>query len=292
MNSQINNISDTLKDLYEPIAPELVLVEQGLENQIKLIAENHEKLVERHLYLKDVIRQLSLMRGKLLRPALVLLCGKIVGSELTTELVSMAIASELVHAASLIHDDIIDNAITRRARKALYREFGISIAVLVGDVLYAQFFTLITELNLSSEARLRLMQLFCAVTKRMSQGEIFQHGIKRYKIEPTVEDYLVIIKSKTASLMEACCAAGALVGGGTNRQVKEASDFGCQFGLVFQLIDDQMDKDQQVATGANGDKNAAIKAAYKSLETFPESEAKISLINLITVVISQTTSSR
>ena len=82
----------------------------------------------------------------------------------------MAVAAELVHAASLIHDDIIDHAVVRRARAAIYREFGTSIAVLVGDVLYAQFFSLIAELRLPAEQRLKLVQLFCAVTKSMSQG--------------------------------------------------------------------------------------------------------------------------
>lgn len=248
----------TLTRIYEPIAAELRLVEAGLARQIQALAENHEKLIERHAYLKDVVASLSAMRGKLLRPALVLFSGRAVqagsavGARYDAPLIAMAVAAELVHAASLIHDDIIDHSLMRRAHAALYREFGTSIAVLVGDVLYAQFFSLLAELPLAAGQRLRLVQLFCAVTKTMSQGEIFQHGIKRYGLAITVDDYLAIIRSKTAALMSACCAAGALVAGGSEQQITAAEEFGLQFGLAFQLMDDQMDQDALAADLAPG----------------------------------------
>ena len=139
--------------------------------------------------------------------------------------------------------------------------FGTSIAVLVGDVLYAQFFTLLAQLPLPDVQRLRLVQMFCAVTKSMSQGEIFQHGIKRYDLEVTVDDYLAIIRSKTAALMSACCAAGALVAGGAEPQVAAAEEFGLQFGLAFQLMDDQMDQDAlatDLAPGREARTHAAL----------------------------------
>ena len=233
------------------------------------------------------------MRGKLLRPALVLLSGRAVaGSDVAcppgSALVTMAVAAELVHAASLIHDDIIDHAVLRRARAALYREFGTSIAVLVGDVLYAQFFSLIAELQLPAEQRLRLVQLFCAVTKSMSQGEIFQHGIKRYHLEITVDDYLAIIRSKTAALMSACCASGALVGGGSETQVTAAGEFGLQFGLAFQLMDDQMDQDALAAELALMQRAAEhIRLARNDLADFPASEPRNALEALTGFVLAQ-----
>ena len=202
----------------------------------------------------------------------------------------MAVAAELVHAASLIHDDIIDHAVVRRARAALYREFGTSLAVLVGDVLYAQFFSLIADLRLPAEQRLRLVQLFCAVTKSMSQGEIFQHGVKRYHLEITVDDYLAIIRSKTAALMSACCASGALVAGGSEPQVTAAGEFGLQFGLAFQLMDDQMDQDALATelalvqrAGAHGGRAGAV------LRRFPDSEARSALEALTGFVLAQRT---
>ena len=151
-----------------------------------------------------------------------------------------------MHAASLIHDDIIDHAVVRRARAALYREFGDQHAVLVGDVLYAQFFSLIAELQLPAEQRLRLVQLFCAVTKSMSQGEIFQHGIKRFHLEITrrlPRDHPQQDRRADVRL----CASGGPVGGGTEPQVTAAGEFGLQFGLAFQLMDDQMDQDALAA---------------------------------------------
>ena len=261
--------------------------------QIRSLAENHEKLIERHAYLKQIIASLSAMRGKLLRPALVLLSGRAVaGSDVArttgSPLVAMAVAAELVHAASLIHDDIIDHAVVRRARAALYREFGTSIAVLVGDVLYAQFFSLIAELQLPAEQRLRLVQLFCAVTKSMSQGEIFQHGIKRFHLEITIDDYLAIIRSKTAALMSACCASGALVGGGTEPQVAAAGEFGLQFGLAFQLMDDQMDQDAlatELALVQRAGEHALL--ARTILAHFPASESRSALEALTGFVLAQ-----
>ena len=176
----------------------------------------------------------------------------------------------------------------RRAHTALYREFGTSIAVLVGDVLYAQFFTLLAELRLPAEQRLRLVQLFCAVTKTMSQGEIFQHGIKRYDLEITVDDYLAIIRSKTAALMSACCAAGALVAGGSEPQVTAAEEFGLQFGLAFQLMDDQMDRDglaSGVAPGRKAHEHAVV--ARAALAGLPAGPARAALEGLTGFVLAQ-----
>ena len=283
-----------LERIYESIAGDLRLVEAGLERQIRALAENHEKLVDRHAYLKEVIASLSAMRGKLLRPALVLFSGRAAGGRSAaavqpdSPLIAMAVAAELVHAASLIHDDIIDHAVMRRAHAALYREFGTSIAVLVGDVLYAQFFTLLAELAAPARQRLRLVQLFCAVTKTMSQGEIFQHGIKRYALEITVEDYLAIIRSKTAALMSACCAAGALVAGGAEPHVAAAGEFGLQFGLAFQLMDDQMDQDAlatDLAPGRQAQEHALL--ARTALAGLPPGPACASLDDLTGFVLAQ-----
>ena len=283
----------SLEQIYGPIAADLRLVEAELELQIRALAENHEKLVERHAYLKEIISSLSSMRGKLLRPALVLLSGRAVGGAGVSRspgspLVTMAVAAELVHAASLIHDDIIDHAIVRRARAAMYREFGTSIAVLVGDVLYAQFFSLIADLQLPAAQRLKLVRLFCAVTKSMSQGEIFQHGIKRYHLEITVDDYLAIIRSKTAALMSACCASGALVAAASEPQVTAAADFGHQFGLAFQLMDDQMDQDAlptDLALLQHAGEHARVAGA--ALARFPASVERCALESLSDFVLAQ-----
>ncbi len=281
-----------MRRIYESIAGDLRLVEAGLERQIRALAENHEKLVDRHAYLKEVIASLSAMRGKLLRPALVLFSGRAArarsAAAIDSALIGMAVAAELVHAASLIHDDIIDHALMRRAQVALYREFGTSIAVLVGDVLYAQFFTLLAELPVPAEQRLRLVQLFCAVTKTMSQGEIFQHGIKRYDLDITIDDYLAIIRSKTAALMSACCAAGALVAGGSEPHVAAAEEFGLQFGLAFQLMDDQMDQDApacDLAPGRKAREHAVL--ARTALAGLPPGPACSALDDLAGFVLAQ-----
>lgn len=283
-----------MERIYGPIAADLELVEAGLERQIRSLAEQHEKLIERHAYLNRVVAVLSAMRGKLLRPALVLFSGRAVAggaagapAAADSPLITLAVAAELVHAASLIHDDIIDRALVRRSHTALYREFGTAIAVLVGDVLYAQFFTLISELQLPAAQRLRLVQLFCAVTKTMSQAEIFQHGAKRYDLDLTVDDYLAIIRSKTAALMSACCAAGALAGGGSEAQFTAAGEFGLQFGLVFQLIDDRMDQDAPAAAGTCSALRGHTARARAALAALPPGESRTALDALTNFVLGQ-----
>ena len=283
-----------MERIYGPIAADLELVEAGLERQIRSLAEQHEKLIERHAYLNRVVAVLSAMRGKLLRPALVLFSGRAVAggaagapTAADSPLITLAVAAELVHAASLIHDDIIDRALVRRSHTALYREFGTAIAVLVGDVLYAQFFTLISELPLPAAQRLRLVQLFCAVTKTMSQAEIFQHGAKRYDLDLTVDDYLAIIRSKTAALMSACCAAGALAGGGSEAQFTAAGEFGLQFGLVFQLIDDRMDQDAPAAAGTCSALRGHTARARAALAALPPGESRTALDALTNFVLGQ-----
>lgn len=269
-------------------------MEAGLERQIRALAEQHEKLIERHAYLNRVVTALSAMRGKLLRPALVLFSGRAVAgadggarTAADSPLITLAVAAEVVHAASLIHDDIIDRALVRRNHTALYREFGTAIAVLVGDVLYSQFFTLISELPLPAAQRLRLVQLFCAVTKTMSQAEIFQHGAKRYDLDLTPDDYLAIIRSKTAALMSACCAAGALAGGGSEARITAAGEFGLQFGLVFQLIDDQMDQDAPAAAGQFPAVRGHAARARAALAALPAGESRAALDTLTTFVLTQ-----
>ena len=122
----------------------------------------------------------------------------------------------------------------------------------------------------------------------MSQGEIFQHGIKRYDLEITVDDYLAIIRSKTAALMSACCAAGVLVAGGAERQVAAAEEFGLQFGLAFQLMDDQMDQDalsSDLAPGRQAGEHAAL--ARAALAQLPPGPARAALDQLTGFVLAQ-----
>ena len=122
----------------------------------------------------------------------------------------------------------------------------------------------------------------------MSQGEIFQHGIKRYHLEVTVDDYLAIIRSKTAALMSACCASGALVAGGSEPQVAAAGEFGLQFGLAFQLMDDQMDQDAlatELALAQRADKHARL--AGTILDRFTASESRSALEALTGFVLAQ-----
>ena len=235
-----------LESIYRPVEDTLEQVRRELRRQAEGLAEHYGALAENHTYLKDMVDHLS-DQGKLLRPALVVLSSRSAGAGADEPgVVQTAAAVELVHSASLVHDDIIDGADYRaragRSQVAFHRRFGTHAAVLVGDILYAQFFSLLTALEVSAPRRITLLGRFCATTKRMCQCELFQQGVQGYDVEPRESEYLQIIEGKTAALMSACCHAGAVLAG-QDEADQLYSDFGLYFGLAFQLIDDYLDGD-------------------------------------------------
>jgi octaprenyl-diphosphate synthase len=159
---------------------------------------------------------------------------------------------ELIHSASLIHDDIIDGEKIRRGQVSLHRKHGNQTAVLVGDILYAQSFALITSLKLPSwERHLAIYQLYCDTTRNMCLGEIIEQRTIDERLSLEFPDYLNILKNKTAVLMSASCHSGAILAGADKEVAGKLAEFGMAFGLAFQLLDDHRDHDALISEGVD-----------------------------------------
>jgi octaprenyl-diphosphate synthase len=238
-----------LEDIFAPIAEELQLVKKQLRFQLECLYEKQDI----HQYYKDsielFINHFFNTPGKALRPALVLLCAKLTGPVNASEptyhpLIQLATAMELLHSASLVHDDVLDNAQSRRDQVSLNEKYGNKIAVLVGDVLFLQGFSLLLNLEISDwQVKQEIFQTICRTTQKMCFGEIYQHQILTAHRPAEFDEYLVIVEHKTAILMSACCQCGAMLAGKDKMASQNLANFGFHFGLAFQLADDFKDGD-------------------------------------------------
>src|SRR5436189_2665790 len=147
----------------------------------------------------------------------------------------MATVMEFMHTAKLVHDDIIDNASTRRNRPTINSRFGNQTAVLMGDWLYMSAF----ETSLA-ERSLPVLDILTAVTRKMTEGELLQLTTLG-RADPSEEQYFDILLRKTAYLFSACCEIGAILGGADERAQQALRDYGLNLGAAFQLIDDLLD---------------------------------------------------
>lgn len=184
--------------------------------------------------LADLISHISKYKGKRLRPALVLLSGKCVG-EIVPQHIDIAIVVEMVHTATLIHDDIIDEASMRRHIESVNSKWGREISILFGDYLFSRGFTILSALD-SQVATLLLSQ----TVNVMCEGEIIQLQ-RRYDIGLSEDEYIGIIERKTASLCAASCRLGATFAGANRKVLDMLSNYGLKIGTAFQIIDDCLD---------------------------------------------------
>ncbi len=172
--------------------------------------------------------------GKRLRPILVLLSGKLFG-ETNPSLLRMAAVVEMIHAATLVHDDVIDIAKTRRGRPSINVVWGNHTSVLAGDWLYMQAFQAALR-----ERSFPVLDLLINLTQRMVEGELLQLD-HIGKIAVTETDYMELIDRKTASLFSACARLGALANGASNAAESRLGEYAWNLGIAFQLIDDVLD---------------------------------------------------
>ncbi len=172
--------------------------------------------------------------GKRLRPMLVLLSSKLCGKS-TEGSISMAAVVEMIHTATLVHDDVIDIAQTRRGRPSSNTIWGNHTCVLAGDWLYMQAFQLALR-----ERNFHLLDLLMGLTQMMVEGELLQ--LERIgKIDISEADYMQLIDRKTASLFSACARLGAIMGGANEATEARLGEFAWNLGIAFQLVDDVLD---------------------------------------------------
>src|SRR6267142_3447953 len=212
--------------IFSLISTELEQVESEFERQ----AQSNVQVIA---YISDYLRASG---GKRVRPALTVLSNYAVGGDGSQyNSIRMATVMEFLHTATLVHDDIIDNASTRRNRPTINNQYGNQTAVLMGDWLYMSAF----ETSLT-ERSLPILDILTAVTRKMTEGELLQLTLLG-RSDISEDQYFDVIARKTAYLFSACCEIGALLGGADTRTQNMLRDYGMNLGITFQLVDDLLD---------------------------------------------------
>src|SRR6266567_3060929 len=179
--------------------------------------------------------------GKRLRTALTLLSGKL-NTYRFDKLLPLSVAFEMVHLATLIHDDIVDNAMTRRGTPTVNALWGNNIAILLGDYYFAKTAGLIADVNDN-----RIDRLFSDTVATVCEGTIMEL-MTAGRIDLTRESYYEKISHKTACLIAACSKGGAIVSGAPDEQIAHLHEYGMNLGIAFQIIDDILDYTEDQAT--------------------------------------------
>ena len=184
----------------------------------------------------DVGEHLVSSGGKRLRPALFLLAARGGAAFDRARAMPIAVALELIHTASLVHDDVIDEADTRRGAETTNAKWGNQVAILSGDYLFARAFKLVAEEGYDSSVYVKLAQLVCT----LSEGEILQdHTV--YQVPASEHAYYERIRKKTADFLEICCELGGAIGGMSEEDTEGMALYGHAIGMAFQITDDLLD---------------------------------------------------
>jgi len=217
-------VPEPLASMYAPIEKELAEVEQML----------HRELRSRFPSVDEMVRYGCLLGGKRLRPALLLLSGKATG-ELTPDHIVLAAVMEMIHTATLVHDDVLDDADLRRHLATVNARWGDEASVLLGDYLFTH--SLYLASGLASTVACRMIG---RATNVVCEGELRQvHG--RGDFTMTETQYLHIIEAKTAELYDCSCRLGAHFAGASAEDVERLARFGRNLGIAFQIADDLLD---------------------------------------------------
>ena len=214
----------TALDIFELVKDDL----ERVEREIRLETINSVEAVT------AIAQYLQGNGGKRLRPMLLLLSSRLFG-EANGTAVRMAAVVELIHTATLVHDDVIDNAKTRRGKASSNVVWGNHTSVLAGDWLYMQAFQIALR-----ERNFQVLDILIGLTQVMVEGELIQ--LERIgKIDVSEADYMELVDRKTASLFSACARLGALAGGSDDSAEMRLGEYAWNLGIAFQLVDDVLD---------------------------------------------------
>lgn len=223
--------TDLKKRIAAAVAPDLLAVEAALRDNLNA----HLDLVA------EVAGHLLFSGGKRLRPLLMILSARTCGRDLPGDAYFSTIF-EYLHAATLLHDDLVDGAVLRRGRKAAYRKYGNETAVLTGDFLLARSLGIAADTGDPD-----IIRVIARITEEMSQGEIHQLS-RKGALELDEAEYREIIRRKTAVLMEGACRTGALLAGVDPQRADALTAYGLHLGMAFQMADDLLDYTADTAT--------------------------------------------
>ena len=223
-------------DVPAELAPLQAWVFAGLEATAERIDEAVASDVPA---VATLCKHVERFRGKMLRPTLVLLCGSAAGASVDdappNDLITVAAVVEMVHMATLVHDDVLDEADARRGGETINRQRGNETAVILGDYLIAAAYHLCSSLPTQQPS-----QIIGKVSMELCAGELLQLA-NRDNLSLDEATYFEILEGKTASLVGACCLLGGLTGGASDEQVEGLDRFGRRIGAAFQVQDDVLD---------------------------------------------------
>jgi octaprenyl-diphosphate synthase len=222
--AQDNQLLAAVQSLYQPIAEEMLQVEAILRAEMR----SNDPFVD------ELVQYGCLLGGKRLRPALMLLIAKSVG-QVTPEHTTLAAVIEMIHTATLIHDDVLDEADQRRHLATVNARWDNEASVLLGDFLFTHSFYLASTLETTLACR-----LIGRATNIVCEGELRQKG-SRANYDLDEPEYLEIIEAKTAELCDCACRLGAFYAGADDALVEKLSYFGKALGIAFQIADDLLD---------------------------------------------------
>lgn len=248
--------------MFDVIKSDLEVLEEGL---LEAVSSENDLVTE-------VGTHLVTSGGKRIRPALCLLSAHGGPSFELAHVLPLAEALELIHTASLVHDDVIDEADTRRGSETANARWGNQVAILSGDYIFARAFHLIANQGYGERVSMRLAELVC----NLSVGEIIQdHAV--YQASRGMDDYYERIQKKTADFLEICCELGALVGGASVEAAAKLAEYGHSIGMAFQITDDLLDIEQtseKIGKPAGNDIRQGIVTlpVIRALETSPDAE--------------------
>jgi octaprenyl-diphosphate synthase len=215
-----------IEKLYKTLSNEVNLVNLKLQSDIAPDV----------ILLQNVFEYILNAGGKRLRPLLTLAISKMIcHHQVNGASICLAAAVELIHTATLLHDDVIDNAVTRRNIETVNTVWNNKTSILVGDNMFSKAFQLIVQSN-----KIKAFKELADASSIISAAEVWQIQLLN-KIDITIDDYIRLITNKTAVLFGAACVVGAIACDGTNEVTSYAKDFGTNFGIYYQICDDLLD---------------------------------------------------
>ena len=214
------DFSDVLREFHDDLSQVEEAMQESLASDIELIPT-----IGRHLFSGG---------GKRVRPLLVLASARLCGYE-GPRAIALGSVVELIHTATLLHDDVVDEADKRRGVPTANATWGNQASVLVGDFLFARSFSM-----MAADGDLRILQALARAVTHLAEGEVLQL-VTTCKLTEDEDEYLTVVNRKTAALISAACRIGAILGGSPPAQVEAMSIFGREIGIAFQVVDDALD---------------------------------------------------
>lgn len=215
-----------IQEIYAPVQEDLVRVDE----QFRLLIDSQREVFPK---LHQMLGQV-LVGGKIIRPTLTLLAGRFYEYDLKN-LLPMATACELLHIATLVHDDAIDKASVRRSQPTINQVWGVERAVILGDYLFAQ-----AGEFAAATGNIRVVRLFAQTLESISRGELKQ-GFSAFNLEQSYDQYIERIAGKTASLFAMATESGAVLSQAPEEVIQGLKDYGYNLGIAFQIVDDVLD---------------------------------------------------